>query len=80
MSSVLALPIVELSFGEWLSVQRGRAGLTQKELALKLGVSPQTVRNWEADRSRPTLPLESWDLFCGILNCNFGDIPRESND
>ena len=36
-----------------LSAQRWRLGLSGPEMALLLGVSPQTIYNWEAEKSRP---------------------------
>lgn len=36
-----------------LNAQRQRLGLSGPEMALLLGVSPQTIYNWEAGKSRP---------------------------
>jgi transcriptional regulator with XRE-family HTH domain len=36
------------SFGDWLRMVRRSAGLTQKQLAARIGVDPSTVRGWEA--------------------------------
>lgn len=36
-----------------LSAQRQRLGLSGPEMALLLGVSTQTIYNWEAEKSRP---------------------------
>ena len=32
---------------------RGRSGLTQRDLAVQLGVSDQAIQNWESGRSHP---------------------------
>ncbi len=38
-----------------LSAQRRRLGLSGPEMALLLGVSTQTIYNWETEKSRPRL-------------------------
>ena len=48
------------TLGERIASLRKKAGLTQEELAEKLGISPQAVSKWENDISCPdimTLPL-----------------------
>ena len=42
-----------MSFGTQLRLARKRKGLTQKELADRVGARHNTVSNWEADRNRP---------------------------
>ncbi len=41
-----------------LRTLRGELGITQAELAARLGVSPSTVARWEADESEPRMPFE----------------------
>ncbi|HUN58182.1 MAG TPA: helix-turn-helix transcriptional regulator [Candidatus Binataceae bacterium] len=47
------------TLGEVLKEQRGTLGLTQRALALKLGVKPSHVAYLEKDRRRPSLALLS---------------------
>ena len=42
------------ALGGRLRAARTSAGLTQQTVAERLGVSPQTVRNWETGRHEPT--------------------------
>lgn len=42
-----------MSFGTQLRLARKHKGLTQKELADRVGARHNTVSNWEADRNRP---------------------------
>lgn len=44
-----------MTFGQKLKDARSRAGLTQEELVRHLGVTRQTISNWENDRSYPDL-------------------------
>ena len=42
------------SFPEWLKMVRAAAGLTQEQLAQKVGVNESTINDWERGRHRPT--------------------------
>jgi transcriptional regulator with XRE-family HTH domain len=48
---------MRLTFGQWLRIQRDTAGLSQQGLADALGVTRQTVGNWEGKRSEAQLSL-----------------------
>ena len=50
--------------GSQLVMLRQKAGVTQKDLADTLGVSEQTVRNWEHGRHTPLLSLVQFKLLC----------------
>ena len=65
---------VKLRFGEWFRVARGRAGLTQAQIAERLGVKPQTVSNWENGVSSPSLdPVQMFDL-CELMGVSLGEM------
>ena len=42
------------SFPQRLIAMRRARGLTQKELAIELGVDPSTIRNWERSEHEPS--------------------------
>src|SRR5262245_61132112 len=44
----------QASFGRWLSARRHLLGLTQAELARRVGCSAVTIRKLEADERRPS--------------------------
>ncbi|CBN55808.1 MULTISPECIES: helix-turn-helix domain-containing protein [Kamptonema] len=50
-----------------LEALRERAGLTRAEVAVRLGISETSVRNWETGRTEPTMTpnkyLEALQLF-----------------
>ena len=50
-------------FGERLKELRTLRGLSQEELGKRLGVSKQTVSNWEIENVTPAL-----DMFLNIVN------------
>lgn len=54
-----------MEFGEKLKAARTRSGLTQEEVARKLGVSRQSLSNWENNRTYPDLAsaLKLSDLY-----------------
>lgn len=53
------------TFGDRLAAARDAAGLTQKELAQRMGIKTSTLRHWEEDLSEPRANRLS--LFAGML-------------
>lgn len=45
-----------MSFGKQLQIARKQAGLTQKELGEKIGVSKSAITSWETDARQPDIP------------------------
>ena len=58
-----------MTFGEKLCVERKKAGLTQKELGAKIGVSRNTIVNYERGFSRPHTP-QGYSKLAEILDVN----------
>ena len=54
------------TFGDRVAGARDAAGLTQAELARKLGVRKDTVLAWEEDRSEPR--ANKLSMMAGVLN------------
>ncbi len=54
-----------MQIGNKLKLQRNEAGLSQEELAKQLGVSRQTISNWETNRTYPDIGsvLKLSDLY-----------------
>ena len=48
--------------------ERVRAGLSQDELAERIGVSPITIRNWESGRN--SLPVSKLIELSDIFQCS----------
>jgi len=72
------------TFGDRLAGAREAAGLTQSDLALKLGVKLGTLRRWEDDLAEPR--ANRLQMLSGILNVSLrwlltaeGDGPSESD-
>lgn len=55
-----------LTLGQKINTLRSEKGLTQKELATKLGITTGTIAEWEADESAPSLAELS--RLCKTLN------------
>jgi transcriptional regulator with XRE-family HTH domain len=47
--------------------------LSQRDIAQALGITDQTVSNWEQGRSEPRLTIRQVILLCRILNCSLTD-------
>ena len=54
------------TFGDRLAGARESAGLTQKDLAERLGVKLRTIKGWEQDQSEPRSARMS--ILAGMLN------------
>lgn len=57
--------IMAIYLGEKIKAARKAAGMTQKQLAEKVGVGNTTVSNWEKDMNRPD--VDQIELLCGAL-------------
>lgn len=55
-----------MSFGAKLQSIRKIEGLSQDELALKIGVSQKTISSWETDRTSPS--ISDLDKLCNLFN------------
>jgi transcriptional regulator with XRE-family HTH domain len=51
---------------------RTKAGLTQAQLAVFVGVTPNTVQNWEKEAGLSQ--LEKYIKLCEILGCDLQDL------
>ncbi|UBF29533.1 helix-turn-helix domain-containing protein [Kovacikia minuta CCNUW1] len=65
----------ENRYGSPLVQLRERVGLTQEALALVLGVTDHTVRNWEKGRAEPKLTIRQTKALCQALQCTLEDLP-----
>ena len=57
------------TLGDRLARAREAAGMTQSQLARRLGVKLTTLKNWEADRSEPR--ANRLQMLSGLLNVSF---------
>ena len=63
-----------MRFGTNLQFIRRQRGMTQEELAAKLGVSRQAVSKWESDGALPE--LEKLAALCGLFGCTMDGLLR----
>ena len=68
----------QLSFGEKLKNARKSAGLTQEQLAEKLGVSRQAITKWEADKGLPD--IENIKLISKALDVSIDYLLDDNNE
>ena len=69
---------MKLSFGDWLGLRRKHLGISQAEIAEKLGLRSQTISNWERDRTLPTLTPDQTATLCEILQVSIEYLQRAS--
>jgi transcriptional regulator with XRE-family HTH domain/DNA-directed RNA polymerase subunit RPC12/RpoP len=74
----------QIKIGQFIAARRKAVGLTQAELAEKLGITDRAVSKWETGRAMPDVALML--KLCGILKINVNEllcgeeIQMENND
>lgn len=58
--------------GKFIAGARNQQGLTQKELAEKIGVSDKTISKWECGKSMPDISY--MDALCNSLDINMNEL------
>ena len=53
---------------------RTRLNLTQKQVADAVGVTVQTVSNWETGTYNPKLTLKQTAALCRVLQCSLDEL------
>ncbi len=66
-----------MSYGENIRSIRIARGLTQQDLADKLGVTHGAVSSWERERTEPN--METVERMCEILSCKKSQIVGADN-
>lgn len=56
---------------------RRARNLTQKQIADALGVTVQTVSNWEVGRAEPKLTIRQVKALLRVLQCSIDDLPDD---
>lgn len=51
--------------------------LTQKQVADALGITVQTVSNWEVGRAEPKLTIRQFKALLRILKCSADELPDD---
>ncbi|MGJ3253831.1 MAG: helix-turn-helix transcriptional regulator [Elainellaceae cyanobacterium] len=54
---------------------RERLELTQRQVAEALGVTEQTVRNWEQGKAIPKLTIPQMKALCALLKMPIEEVP-----
>jgi len=66
-----------MSFGQNLQfLRKMHKGMTQEELAEKMGVSRQTISKWEMDSAFPE--MEKAFVLCTLFSCTLDELLREN--
>ncbi|OUL23040.1 transcriptional regulator [Nostoc sp. RF31YmG] len=64
-------------YGDVIMRLRARAGLTQRQVAEALGMTVQTVSNWENGVRIPKLSPKETISLCRVLNCSLEELADE---
>ncbi|GAB4382720.1 MAG: hypothetical protein Kow00121_43390 [Elainellaceae cyanobacterium] len=60
----------------FVRLRRSRS-LTQKQVADALGITVQTVSNWEVGRAEPKLTIRQFKSLLQILKCSVDELPDD---
>ena len=61
-----------VKISNFILMARTKAGLTQKELADKIGVSDKTISKWETGKSLPDISY--YETLCDALNIKVNEL------
>ena len=64
--------MIKSNIGKYIKYYRKVAGLSQDELAVKLGVRRQTISSWEVDRTEPS--ILDVQKMADVFGCKVTDI------
>lgn len=62
----------QVKIGKFIASKRKEIGITQQQLADKLGVTDKSIGNWENGRNMPDLSL--FEPLCKELNISINDL------
>ena len=66
----------DLNFSQWFLIRRRARSLSQSDIAENLGITKQTVSNWERKRTEPCLTVLQIQKLCNLLDCKLEDFPQ----
>lgn len=61
----------------YLAKLRRDLNLTQRQIAEVLGVTVETINNWEVGLSEPKLTIRQVKSLLGVLQCSLDDLPDD---
>lgn len=76
MTAVIKNKTVKLNFAQWLRLKRDILGLSQAQLAEKIGVKPSTVSSWEQKINNPGLNPYQMQCFCETLQVDLPELSK----
>ena len=64
-------------FGQWLAVKRMGLRLSQEQIAGALGVTRQSVSQWENGNATPRINSDQARDLCQLLDCSIEELPTK---
>ena len=67
-----------MQLGSYIKSRRKNIGLTQVELAEKVGLTPLTIRRYESGEREPA--VSDWEKICDVLGMKLDDYREEKEN
>ncbi|HEY9628847.1 MAG TPA: helix-turn-helix transcriptional regulator [Coleofasciculaceae cyanobacterium] len=71
------LEIEDIAFSQWLVLFRCALGLTQGDVAEKLGVSSQSIGQWERGDRISNITPDRLIAICNTFRCEADHVPKK---
>jgi len=71
---------MQLGLGKKIMNLRMRLNLTQRQVATALGITDQTVSNWEQEIHQPKLTPAQTLALCKILKCSLEELVADTSN
>lgn len=64
--------MIKSNIGKYIKKYRTESGLSQHDLAARMGISRQTISSWETDRTEPS--IQDVQRLADIFGCKKSDL------
>ena len=71
---------LKITFGEWLTLRRKKAGLSQGKLGEAIDRTRQNISDWERGKNKPELAFRQYRILKEQLGCTYEELDKALED